>query len=245
MNELKSHVAGKKPVLDNCFQPFEGAYMPSVDPFIPLRDWRSSLCRGTPAIVDRFLDTVDAALPADWIRDDAYEQTRPRHDRVRCYLFDRACDASVRLWLERLTTTRVRGGPVEVLRHPPSGDAVRIARLVAEFTDDCVLAVANASGIRYTRPSFGSQSAISSAAEMLLNEFADTADGQWPLPERLRELWDELVSGCLTEQVAINRADLEKWLADSGWEQEAVAQIADQFFADSRRLAKWLAITAP
>jgi hypothetical protein len=212
--------------------------MPSVDPFFPLRDWRTSLYRGTPAVVDRFLDTVDATLPADWTRDHAYEQTRLRRDRVRCYLFDRAGDAAVRVWLERITTTRVRGGPLEVLRHPLSGDAVRIARLVAEFTDNCVLAAANAAGVRCTRPSFGPQSAITGAAEMLLNQFADAADGEWPLPERLRELWDELVTGCLAEQVAINRVDLEKWLADNGWEQEAVAQIADQFFADSRRLAK-------
>ncbi|HVA50936.1 MAG TPA: hypothetical protein VNH11_31630 [Pirellulales bacterium] len=222
--------------------------MPSVDPFISLRDWRTSLYRGTPAVVDRFLDTVDATLPADWTRDHAYEQTRPRRDRVRCYLFDRQGDAAVRLWLERVTTTRGRGGPTEVLRHPPSGDAVRIARLVAEFTDDCVLAAANAAGIRCTRPSFGPRTAINSAAVTLLNQFADTADGQWPLPERLRESWDDLVSGCLAEQVAINRGDLEKWLADSGWEPEAVAQIADQFFADSRRLAKLaerFAATAP
>jgi hypothetical protein len=219
--------------------------MSAVDLFLPLRDWRCSLYRGDAAAVDRFLDAIDATLPADWVRDHAYEQTRPRRDRIRCYRFDRVGDAAVRVWLERVTTTRVRGGPVEVLRHPPSGDAVRIARLVAEFADGCVLHAAKPAGARCTWPSFGPRSAITSAAEMLLIQFADTADGQWPLPERLRELWDDLVSGCLAEHVGIDRTELEQWLADSGWEQAIVAQIADQFFADSRRLAKWLAVSAP
>ena len=38
--------------------------MAVVDPFVPLRDWRSSLYRGDPAVVDRFLDTIDATLLA-------------------------------------------------------------------------------------------------------------------------------------------------------------------------------------
>lgn len=213
--------------------------------FMPLRDWRSSLFRGASADVDRFLDAIDATLPTDWVRDLAYEQALPRHDRIRCYRFDRAGDAAVRVWLERVTTTRVRGGPLEVLRHPPSGDSVRIARLVAEFNDGCVLSAANFVGVRRTRPGFGPRSAVSSAAETLLNQFADTLDGQWPLPDTARELWEELISGCLAEHVAIDRAELEKWLADSGWEPAVVAQIADQFFADSRRLAKWLAVAVP
>ena len=58
-------------------------------------------------------------------------------------------------------------------------------------------------------------------------------------------MWEELISGCLAEQVAIDRTELEKWLADSAWEQTVVTQIADQFFADSRLLAKRLAVTAP
>ena len=219
--------------------------MPAVDPFVPLLDWRRSLYRGDPRLVDRFLDEIDTTLPTNWIRELAYEQTRLRPDRVRCYVFERSGDAAVRVWLERVTLARARGGPLEVLRHPPSGNAVRIARLVAEFTDDCVLPAANASGVRCTWPSFGPRSAVTSAAEMLFIRFADTAEGQWPPAERLRELWEELVSGCLSEHVAINRGELEKWLADSGWEQAAVAQIADQFFADSRLLATRLAVTAP
>ncbi|HJT31113.1 MAG TPA: hypothetical protein VJ783_03525 [Pirellulales bacterium] len=219
--------------------------MPAEDLFLPLRDWRRSLYRGDPAAVDRFLDAIDATLPTDWVRDLAYEQTRPRRDRIRCYRFDRAADAAVRVWLERVTATRVRGGPVQVLRHPPSGDAVRIARLVAEFDDGCVFSAANMAGVRRTRPGFGPRSAVSSAAETLLTQFADTLDGQWPLPGKTRELWEDLISGCLAEHIAIDRTELEKWLADSGWERAVVPQIADQFFADSRLLAKRLPVTAP
>lgn len=219
--------------------------MPADDPFLPLHDWRRSLYRGDPPVVDQFLSAIDAALPADWMRDHPYEQSRPRHDRVRCYLFDRAGDAAVRVWLDRVTRTRVRGGPVQILRHPPSGDAERIARLVAEFADGCVLAAASMACVRRTRPAFGPRSSVSSAAETLLTQFADTLDGQWPLPDAARELWDELIAGCLAEHVAIDRAELEKWLTESGWERAAVAHVADQFFADSRRLAKWMAVTAP
>jgi len=219
--------------------------MAVVDPFVPLRDWRSSLYRGDPAVVDRFLDAIDATLSPGWVRDRDYERTRLRPDRIRCYMFDQAGDAAVRVWLQRVTATRVRGGPVQVLRHPPSGDAGRIGRLVAEFADGCVLPAASAAGARCTLPAFGPRSAVTPAAEMLFTRLADTADGEWPLTDRAQGLWDELVSGCLAEQVAIDRAELGRWLADSGWEQEAVTALADRFFADSEWLAKRLAVMAP
>ena len=62
--------------------------MAEVDPFVPLREWRSSLYRGEPGVVDRFLDTIDATLAPGWVRDSEYERTRLRPDRIRCYLFD-------------------------------------------------------------------------------------------------------------------------------------------------------------
>ena len=74
---------------------------------------------------------------------------------------------------------------------------------------------------------------------------ADTADGEWPLTARTQGLWDELVSICLAEQVAIDRAELCHWLEDSGWERQAAAALADRFFEDSEWLAKRLAVMAP
>ena len=43
--------------------------MAVVDPFVSLHDWRSSLYRGDPAVVDRFLDAIDATLSPGWVRD--------------------------------------------------------------------------------------------------------------------------------------------------------------------------------
>jgi hypothetical protein len=219
--------------------------MAVVDPFVPLRDWRTSLYRGEPAAVVRFLDTIDATLPAGWIRDGDYEQTRLRRDSILCYMLDRPGDAAVRLCLQRVTPTRVRGGPVEVLRHPQSGDAGRIGRLVAEFADSCVLPAARAASLGCTRPGFGPRSAVSPAAEMLFAGLAETAEGEWPLPDRAQALWDELVSFCLAEQVAVDRAELGRWLVDNGWENEAATALADRFFADSDWLAKRLTAVAP
>jgi hypothetical protein len=218
--------------------------MAVVDQFVPLRDWRTSLYLGASAAVERFLDAIDATLSPDWVRDCDYERTRSRQDRIRCYMFDRAGDAAVRVWLQRVTATRVRGGPVEVLRHPPSGDVGRIGQLVAEFAARCVLPKASAAGVRRTRPAFGPRSAVTPAAEMLFTRLADTADGEWPLTGRAQELWDELVSGCLAEQVAVDRNELSQWLADSGWDPEAVTTLTDRFFADSEWLANRLAVTA-
>src|SRR3954470_17535445 len=132
--------------------------MAVVDPFVPLRAWRTSLFRGDRAVVDRFLDEIDATLPPDWVRDHNHESTRSRPDRIRCYLFDRVGDAAVRVWLQRVTATRVRGGPVQVVRHPTSGDAGRIGELIAEFTDGCVLPAARFTGALCTRPAFGPRS---------------------------------------------------------------------------------------
>jgi hypothetical protein len=132
-----------------------------------------------------------------------------------------------------------------VLRHPPSGDAGRIGRLVAEFIDGCVLPAASAAGAQRTRPAFGPTSAVTAAAEMLFTRLADAADGEWPLTGRSQGLWDELISVCLAEQVGIDRTDLGQWLEDSGWEKEAVTAIADRCFAGSRWLAKRLAVMAP
>jgi len=92
-----------------------------VDPFIPLRDWRSSLYRGDPAVIDRFLDAIDATLSPAWVRDSGYERTRLRPDRIRCYLFDR-WGCGVRVWLQRVSATRVRGGPArcsDIRPRPP------------------------------------------------------------------------------------------------------------------------------
>jgi hypothetical protein len=219
--------------------------MAEVDPFVPLSDWRSSLYRGDPNVVDRFLDAIDATLPSGWVRDREYERTRLRPDRIRCYLFDRPEDAAVQVWLQRVTATRVRGGPIQVLRHPPSGDAGRIGRLVAEFADGCVLPAASSSGARCTRPGFGPRSALTPAAEMLFTRLADTADGEWPLTDRVQGLWDELISTGLAEQVAVDRAELRQWLEDSGWDPEAASALADRLFADSAWLARRLAVMAP
>ena len=218
--------------------------MAVVDPFVPLREWRSSLYRGGEAIIDRFLATIDTTLPADWVRDSAYEGTRPRPDRIRCYLFDRPGEAAVRIWLQRVTATRERGGPVQLLRHPPSGSNKRVEGLVADFAHSCVLPAAKAAGVVCTRPAFGPRSALTSDVEMLFTQLADMADGGWPLTGQSQGLWEGLISTCLAEQVAIDRPELEKWLIDSGWEKAVVASIADRFFADSEWMAKRLALSA-
>ncbi len=212
--------------------------MATVDPFIPLNNWPSALLRGNSAVVDRFLDRIDATLPPNWLRDREYEQTRPRPVRIHCYRFDRAPDAALRAWLQRVTPTRVRGGAVQVLRQSPTGDAGRIGRIIAEFVDSCVASAAQTTGIHFTHPKFGPRSVVAPDAEMLFTQFADTADGMWPLVGRSEELWDDLLSNCLADQVAIDRRELADWLADSGWDADAVTAIADKFFTDSDRLAR-------
>ncbi len=218
--------------------------MPVVDPFVPLREWRSSLYRGNEVVIEQFLARIDGTLPAGWVRDSVYEQTRARPDRIRCYLFDQPSEASVRVWLQRVTGTRERGGPVQLLRHPAAGGTEQIGQLVADFADSCVLAAAKAVGTDHARPAFGPRSAISSDVDMLFARLADTADGKWPLTGQAQGLWDELISTCLAEQVAIDRPEFEKWLTDSGWKKTAVTSIVNRFFADSEWLAKHLAMSA-
>jgi hypothetical protein len=218
--------------------------MPAVDPFVPLREWRNSLYSGDPVVVERFLKAIDATLLPGWVRDSAYERTRLRPDQIRCYLYDLTGDAAVRVWLQLVTASRVRGGAVQVLRHSASSGTERIGQLVAEIADACLVPAANTAGVRCTRPAFGPRSAITPAAEMLFTQLADTADGNWPLAAQPQALWDELISCCLAEQVAIDRTELEKWLSDSGWKQGAVVSIADRFFTDSEWLAKRLAVTS-
>jgi hypothetical protein len=218
--------------------------MAFVDPFVPIRDWRTSLFRGDQKVVDLFQDEIDSKLPRDWVRDVKYEATRPRPDRIRCYIFDQVGDAAVRIWLQRVTATRVRGGPVQLIRHPQAANTGRLGELVAKFADDCVLPAAGASRVLRTQPAFGPRSAVTSAAEMLFTRLADTADGEWPLTPRTKALWDELVSTCLAEGVAIDRAELRQWLEDSGWGPEAAAALSNLFFDDSEWLAKRLAVIA-
>jgi hypothetical protein len=218
--------------------------MAVVDPFVPLRDRWTSLFRGDQAVIDRFLDAIDATLPPGWVRDREYERTHLRRDRIRCYLFDRAGDAAVRVGLERVTATRVRGDSVQVLRYPPSGDAGRIGRLVTEFADGCVLPAASAAGVRCTQPAFGPRSVITLAAEQLLTQLADTADGEWPFTDRTQAVWDELISTGLAEHIGIDRGEWRQWLEDSGWGPEAVAALVDRLRADSEWLARRLAVMA-
>lgn len=218
--------------------------MAKGDPFLPLREWRISLYRGaaSPAAVDQFLSTIDATLPPGWVRDRESERKRPHSGRIRAYLFDQGPgDASVGLGLRRASETRVRGWSTDVLRPPPSGDAPRIARIVAEFTNGCVRPAADTAGVRCTRPAFSVRSHVPHGVNQLLNELADTADGEWPLPERAKCLWEEVISFGLEEQIALDRNDFIRWLADSGWEPAAAPAIAHKLFADSRWVAERLA----
>lgn len=213
--------------------------------FLPLHDWRSALFRADTPAIGRFTQQLDAGLPSGWSRDSDHERTRPRPDRIRCYLFDRPGDASVRVSFQLVTPSRVRTGAVQLLRHPPQGPAARIGELVAGFANGHVLPAAAATGVRCTNPSFGPRSAVTPAAETLLTRLADTADGEWPFGDRATELWDELVSCCLSEHVAIDRGELARWLEDSGWGPGDAEAITDRFFADSEWLAKRLAVAAP
>ncbi len=218
--------------------------MPSVDPFASLHDWRAALYRADAPIINRFLDVIDASLPPGWVRDRDYEKTRLRPDRIHCYMFDQVGDAQVRVWLQRVADARLRGGPVELLRHAQSAGTERTGQLVADFSNACVQPAAATAGAQCTRPAFGPLSAIAPAAEMLFTQFADAADGRWPLREHEQRLWDELISTCLTEQVGIDRGELKQWLADSGWHQRDIPAIVDRFYADSEWLAKRL-VAAP
>jgi len=219
--------------------------MPLNDPFLPLHNWRSTLFRGDKSVIDRFIQQLDARLPAGWSRDSDYERKRQHPDRIRCYLFDQPGDASVRVWLQLVSPTRVRAGAVQLLRHPPQGQSTRIGGLVADFANSHVQPAAAATGVRYANPSFGPRSSITPAADMLFTKLADTADGEWPLLDHAQAVWDELVTCCLSEQVAVDRTELTKWLADSGWEQVAAESLTERFFADSDWLAKRLAVAAP
>lgn len=215
------------------------------DPFLPLHNWRSMLFRGDARAINRFIQQLDSKLPAGWSRDSDYERQRERPDRIRCYLFDRPGDASVRVWLQLVTPTRVRAGAVQLLRHPPQGQPARIGELVANFANGHVLPAAATAGVSHTNPAFGPRSAVTPAADVLFIQLADTADGEWPLSHHAQRAWDELVSCCLFEQVALDRTELTKWLADNGWEQRTAESIAERFFADSEWLAKRLEAAAP
>ncbi len=214
------------------------------DPFLPLRKWRSTLFRGAKPDIDRFIKQLEVKMPAGWSRDFGYERQRQPSGRIRCYLFDRPGDASVRIWVQLTTLTRVRAGAVQLLRQPPDGHSARIGELVADFANGHVLPAAAAFGVRYTNPSFGLRSAVTPAAEMQFTRLADAANGEWPFEDLTQQFWDELVACCLSEQVAIDRTELTKWLADSGWEQEAAEAITVRFFADAEWLAKRLAVAA-
>ena len=218
--------------------------MIQADPFLPLSDWRAALYRGEPAQVDRFLDAIDRSLSNGWVRDLEFEQTHPRPDRIRCYLFDQPRDAAVRVWLQRVTATRVRGGAFQVIRHPTSGDVARIARLVAGFRDGSVLPSAAATSLRSTLPAFGPRSVLP-FAEMSFTRFADTVDGAWPFDDQAQRVWEELVVGCLAKQVAIDRVELTRWLMDNGWNSGQATTLTDQFFADSEWFARRLAVMTP
>ena len=224
--------------------------MAVVDPFVSLRDWRSLLYRGDPAVVDRFLDGIDATLSPGWVRDREYERTRSRRTGPHPLLHVRpggGCGGAGVAPAGDCNPSARRPGPGA----PPSAlgrrGADRIGRLVAEFADGCVLPAARAAGVRCTRPAFGLRSAVTPAAEMLFTRFADTADGEWLATHGA----DTRVVGRARlrlpgrAEVAIDRAELGRWLADSGWEQEAVTALAERFFADSEWLARRLAVMAP
>lgn len=218
--------------------------MPPNDPFLPLHNWRTSLFRGDKPAIDRFIHQLDVGLPTGWNRDLDYEQTRKYPERLRCYLFDQPGDASIRVWLQLVSSTRVRTGAVQLLRHPPQGQSARPGELVAEFTNSHVLLAATANGVRCSNPSFGPRSVVTFTVEKLFTLLADTADGEWPLHDYSQAAWDELISGCLAEQAAIDRSELKKWLADSGWAQEAAQELTERFFRDADWLAKRLEVAA-
>lgn len=218
--------------------------MPTPDPFAALTDWRISLYRGAPEEIERFLERIDASLPSGWTRDRSYEAARAQPDHIRCFLFDQPADAVVRVWLQRVTNTRVRGGAVQVLRCPDAVGTRRIAELVESFADQCVLPAARMARLVCTRPKFGVLSALTSSIAMLFTRLADSANGEWPLTATRLDLWDDLILSCLSEHVAIDRGELQQWLKDSGWSAPHTAAIVEQFFHDSDLFARQQALIA-
>ena len=167
-------------------------------------------------------------MPAGWVRDSKYEQTRARPDRIRCYLFDRPSEASLRVWLERVTW-----GGSAVARFSYSALRLRAAlsRLdnwsLTSLIPACWLPPKRSAST--TRAGVRPAKRISSDVEMLFTRLADTANGKWPLTDLAQGLWDELISTCLAEQVAIDRPEFEKWLTDSGWGEEQSRQSPTAF----------------
>ena len=162
--------------------------MPPNDPFLPLRNWRSTLFRGDKPIIDRFIQQLDVKLPAGWSRDSDYERARQRPDHLRCYLFDRPGDASVRVWLQLVTPTRVRAGSVQLPARPRNLAAFR--QLLQRASERRAIRAFEAEGARNLAGADLSLLAGNEGQDTLTTDASDVVNESFVLPQTLLDKLD-------------------------------------------------------
>lgn len=207
-------------------------------PFKSLYQWRRLLVRGTPVVIESFLESADNLAGRDWTRDPSSEATSSRPDRVRCFRTDRPDGAAIRVWMTRVTESRIRGGAVQIDRHVPGRQNVP-AELVEEFEAGIVVPASRHAGTTLTAPGFGNRSTVPSTVIWALNELADRCDGARPATDSTIRSWHEAVIVAQRERAVLDPDEFRSWMVDSGWSVDDATDLAARFYADAELIAAY------
>jgi hypothetical protein len=204
--------------------------------------WRHVLVKGPKEQLDRFLDEVGRRFEAlGWARETSLEgrlNGDPHQaNRFYCWVSAHENRPHVRLCLNRVTERRLRGGTYDLLdgRAGVADLAAEMQHVLAEVLEPAAAAV----GLEVAYPRLGPISRVEPRTAAALTALAGAGDGQWPLPEHLEPLWEQVVRNAYREGVAINPEELTAWFAASGWEGEAAAELAERFYRGVARLSEY------
>lgn len=206
--------------------------------------WRDLLVQGQPDQLDRLEAEVERRfLEHGWSRDTALEGKMNRNpyqiNRFSCWVGGPARGPRVLLCLNRATPRRMRGGTYSLVDDPTGAGLSGMAKVVQHALTDVLEPAAAAVGLTIAHPRFGPISRVGPRTATTMNAFAETADGQWPLPETLETAWRRFVVTACRDDVAFDPGELAGWFAANGWDAQASADLTRRFFADAALLGEY------
>lgn len=163
---------------------------------------------------------------------------RPEHQVNRFYCWSSNPDAPPRilLCLDRATDRRIRGGTYTIDQRAGLDDlASAIQHVLKEVIEPATAAV----GLEASYPRLGPISRLGPKTEAAMTAFAESGDGQWPIPEHVAPLWRAFVQTAFREDVALKPQELTAWFLSSGWDEPAAGELTHRFYADMALLAEY------
>jgi hypothetical protein len=206
--------------------------------------WTDLVIAGQQSRIDQLLDEIERLLPPGWQRNtiaekQAEKRASERHWMLtpgRCYC-QKLANREVRLWLLRASDHRIHGGlvePTDPLRYDEDN-----AEAILDFRQRVLEPATKTCGLRISRNSLGPLSWVAADVLERLWAFYDSSQFRWPPTGDALRRWREFVISAYQNHAAFDRAELNRWFVEKGWQEAIAAGLIDQLLSDAALLSEY------